>query len=226
MTQQPNVYIGYDQREHLAAEVCRHSIIRRTAIEPENVHYLKSENIPEFVREREPQQATDFTYTRFMIPFLNNYRGISIFCDCDFIFCEDIWDLVSYFDPSKAISVVQHPPYIPHTATKMDGVPQHAMPRKNWASLIMFNNAHPSNKKLTPEYVNTVMPGRKLHTFDWLQDDEIGSLPLDWNTLDNYYYLEEPRAIHFTDGGPWFEQYRNTTYAPAWWREYYDFASS
>ena len=90
----------------------------------------------------------------------------------------------------------------------------------------MFNNAHPSNKKLTPEYVNTVMPGRKLHTFDWLQNDEIGSLPLDWNTLDNYYYLEEPRAIHFTDGGPWFEQYRNTTYAPAWWREYYDFASS
>ncbi len=222
-----NVYIGYDQREHIAAEVCKHSILKRAdRFCPPTVRYLKSSDIPEFVRERETTQATDFTYTRFMIPFLEKYEGVSVFCDCDFIFNTNVINLIIDSNLSKPVNVVKHPPYIPHSDTKMDNVPQHAMPRKNWASLIVFNNAHPSNRKLTPEYVNGVMPGRTLHQFGWLDDSEIGQLTLDWNTLDEYYFIDNPKAIHYTDGGPWFEKYKHTMYSDYWWTEYNDYIDS
>lgn len=223
-----NVYIGYDQREDIAAMVCRHSIARRTDLLcPPDIYFLRSENVPEFLRPREPTQSTDFTYTRFMIPFIEGYKKtFSVFCDCDFLFQADIIDLVCSVDKTKAISVCKHPAYIPRTHFKMDGVQQHTMPKKNWASLIVFNNSHPSNRRLTPDYVNNVTPGRRLHTFDWLDDEEVGSIPLDWNTLDDYYHLASPKAIHFTDGGPWFEDYKHTMYSNLWWEEYEDFTST
>lgn len=222
-----NVYIGYDQREDIAARVCKHSILSRTDQRcPPEIYFLKSESIPEYTRPREQTQSTDFTYTRFMIPCIEGYKNtFSVFCDCDFIFVSDIIDLVLSVDRTKAISVVKHPPYIPHTQMKMDGIVQHTMPKKNWASLIVFNNSHPSNKRLTSDYVNNVTPGRRLHQFDWLDEKEIGSIPLDWNVLDDYYHLENPRAIHFTDGGPWFDNYKNTMYSSLWWKEYHDLTS-
>ena len=225
-----NVYIGYDEREDIAAQVCRYSILKRTdQLCPPNVYFLRSKDIPEFTRPKEPTQATDFTYTRFMIPYLERYGekcDFSIFCDCDFLFQANIMALEYNFDKAKAVSVVKHPPYVPHTANKMDGIPQTPLVRKNWASLIVFNNKHPSNKKLTPEYVNTCNPGNQLHRFGWLDDSEIGSLTLEWNTLDDYYYLQRPKAIHYTDGGPWFENYKKTMYSMEWWMEYYDYTET
>jgi lipopolysaccharide biosynthesis glycosyltransferase len=217
-----NVYIGYDEREKIAAEVCRYSIQRRLVL-PADIKFLRSQDIPAFTRPREPQQSTDFTYTRFMIPFIESYRGLSIFCDCDFLFLTNILELILTIDRSKAISVCKHPAYIPRSQIKMDGVVQHQMPRKNWASLIVFNNEHSSNRILTPDYINTIMPGRKLHTFDWLKDEEIGSIPLNWNALDDYYLLDNPMAIHYTDGGPWFENYKNTMYSQHWLKEHESF---
>ena len=162
-----------------------------------------------------------------MIPFLEGYRDtFSVFCDCDFLFQADVMNLILMIDKAKAISVCMHPPYVPHSLIKMDGIPQHPMKRKNWASLIVFNNNHPSNKRLTVDYVNNVMPGRRLHHFDWLEDNEIGSIPLEWNTLDNYYHLSEPQAIHYTDGGPWFQNYKHTMYSQQWWTEYDDFINT
>jgi hypothetical protein len=90
------------------------------------------------------------------------------------------------------------------------------MPMKNWASLMLFNCQHEANKALTPDYINKIEPGRKLHEFSWLQPDQIGSIPLDWNVLDDYYYLDKPKAIHYTDGGPWSELYQNTMYSKQW----------
>ena len=226
-----NVYIGYDAREETAARVCAYSIKQRTDKRlPPDIWFLKSENIDTYQRPAEPNQSTDFTYTRFMIPSMEMYGAsgcrYSVFCDCDFLFQSDILDLVLSVDKTKAVSVVKHPPYVPHSDVKMDGIPQHSMKRKNWASLIVFNNAHPANRALTPDYVNTVMPGRKLHQFDWLDDNDIGSIPLEWNTLDDYYLLENPKAIHYTDGGPWFENYQNTMYSQRWLDEYNEYTNS
>jgi hypothetical protein len=102
----------------------------------------------------------------------------------------------------------------------MDGIPQHSMVRKNWASLIVFNNEHPSNRILTPEYINNLNVGSALHQFKWLSNSEIGSIPLNWNVLDDYYLIDNPKAIHYTDGGPWFDNYTNTMYSQLWLDEY------
>lgn len=209
------VFIGYDEREHEAAEVCRFSIITRLS-KYVPVFFLKSSELQVFNRPKETTQSTDFTYTRFLVPHLSDYTGYSIFCDCDFLFLDDIIELFDSIDKTKAVSVVKHPRYIPNSASKMDDIPQHQMPRKNWASLMVFNNSHPDTRTLTPDYVNTVMPGRKLHTFDWLPDNQIGSLSMDWNVLDGYYELDNPRAIHYTDGGPWFKKYQDTYYSNFW----------
>jgi len=211
------VYIGHDQREEQAAEVCRFSIRRRSAA---LTKFLRSADIPAFKRPREPHQSTDFTYTRFLVPYLEQFRGWSLFCDCDFLFLEDVNNLLLHMDDSKAVLVCKHPQYSPNTKLKMDGVEQHRAWRKNWASLILFNNEHPSNAQLTPDYINRVNPGIRLHQFGWLEDEEIGSLPLDWNCLDGYYHLHNPKAIHYTDGGPWFDGYKNTFYSKLWDHEY------
>jgi hypothetical protein len=208
-----NVYIGYDAREHVAAEVCRFSIKENSGVDS---IFLKSQDIPEFTRPKEQNQSTDFTYTRFLVPFLNDYKGISVFCDCDFLFLHDIKEMISDLDLSKPVHVAKHPRYIPNSLIKMDGIQQHQMPRKNWASLIVFNNEHEVCKKITPEYVNNVQPGRLLHLFDWVQDADIGSIPLEWNTLDGYYHFKNPKAIHYTDGGPWFKDYQETQYSNIW----------
>lgn len=213
------IFVGYDQREYVAAEVCRFSILSRLS-KYVPVFFLNSRDIPVFTRPRETTQSTDFTYTRFLVPYLSNYTGYSIFCDCDFLFLDDAIELFESIDPTKAVSVVKHPRYIPNTELKMDDIPQHQMPRKNWASLMVFNNSHPYTRALTPEYVNTVTPGRKLHTFEWLPDKHLGSVSMDWNVLDGYYELDNPRAIHYTDGGPWFEKYENTHYSEFWKAEY------
>lgn len=215
------VFIGYDEREKIAAEVCKFSIERR-ASPWVKTKLLRSSEIPEFTRAREPQQSTDFTYTRFMVPYLAGYKGWSIFCDCDFLFLTDIATIFLVADKQKAVSVVKHPPYIPHSQTKMDGVSQVPMYRKNWASFMLFNNEHPAIRDLTPELVNT-FPGRSLHQFGWVSDRLIGSLPLEWNCLDDYYFLTNPKAIHYTDGGPWFDKYQHTMYSERWKQEHAEY---
>jgi hypothetical protein len=207
------MYIGYEEREHDAFRVCTRSVKDKSTITPIQ---LRSTHIPEYKRNWGEPQSTDFTFTRFWVPYLSGFKGHSIFCDCDFLFLENPERLFRYTDPSLAVSVVKHPPYVPLTDAKMDNIDQHRSYRKNWASLMVFNNAHPSNKILTPDYLNNHRPGLDFHHFAWLKDEEIGSIPLEWNCLDGYYHLEKPKAIHYTDGGPWFKGYENTRYAGLW----------
>ena len=217
-TKTTQIYIGYDPREAKAYDVCKSSITRRSRIP---VNRLFSEDIPGWYRAKEPHQSTDFTNTRWAVPYLMNYEGIGIFVDCDFVFLEDPQKLIDqHYDDSKAVMVCKHPLYTPNSVIKMDGVPQHTMPRKNWASLIIFNNEHPSIQRgLSWVDVNQHEPSRDLHQFKFLHDSEIGSIPLDWNCLDDYYHLENPKAIHYTDGGPWFENYQDTFYSFYWRQE-------
>ena len=203
------IYIGYEEREHDAYRVCKHSIELLSILKPVQ---LKSQNIPEYKRNWGEPQSIDFTFTRFWVPYLSSFTGYSVFVDCDFLFKSNPLNLAQYINPDLAVSVVQHPSYNPNTEIKMDGVAQHRSYRKNWASLMVFNNEHPSNKILTPDYLNNHKPGIDFHHFKWLKDEEIGSIPLEWNCLDGYYHLENPKAIHYTDGGPGFDNYKETMY--------------
>lgn len=211
------VFIGYDEREKLAFDVCNFSIKQRSKVE---TVCLKSSEIPEYSRNLGEAQSTDFTFSRFWVPYLSNYEGFSIFVDCDFLFLDDVEKLIEIAkkDTSKAVWVAKHPAYIPNSTIKMDNIHQNNYEKKNWASLMVFNNSHPDCKALFPDYLNTHAPGIDFHQFKWTE--KIGSLPLDWNCLDDYYHLDSPKAVHYTDGGPWFDKYRTTFYSSIWLEEY------
>jgi hypothetical protein len=107
--------------------------------------------------------------------------------------------------------------YVPRNAVKMDGQKQVSYPRKNWSSCILWNCGHPSNKALTKDIVSEES-GAFLHRFQFLKDEEIGELPLEWNWLEGEYDKPEtpPAVIHFTNGGPWFENWQDVDYAELW----------
>lgn len=217
------VFIGWDSREPEAAEVCRHSILKNSTI-PVEIEFLQQPKLRDqgiYSRDVDEKASTEFSLTRFLVPYLSQYKGLSVFVDCDFVFVDDIRNLFQNFDSSKAVHVVQHN-YTPTHSTKMDDKPQHLYPRKNWSSLILFNCAHSSNLNLTADVVNRKPPSW-LHQFKWLQDDEIGSLNPEWNWLVNWYNEPEdgvPKAIHYTEGGPWFDNYRHCEYG-WYYSEYY-----
>jgi len=211
------IFIGYEERERKAYDILRYQL-RRDSSQKERaeVHALKSKNIPEYNRNWGEPQSTDFTFTRFWVPYLSNYTGYSMFLDCDFLWLGTLKEISMHIDPDMAVSVCKHPQYAPNTEQKMDDIPQHRSFRKNWASLMIFNNEHPAHKLLTPDYLNNHRPGLDFHRFSWLHESEIGSIPLDWNCLDGYYHLQDPKAIHYTDGGPWFDKYKKTQYSHMW----------
>ena len=213
------VFVGWDPREDIAWEVCRHSILSRTDPGQVTVTPLVQSELREaglYNRPVDTKAATEFSLTRFLTPALAGKEGYAIFVDCDFLFLTDIRDVLKEVDPSKAVSVVKHD-YRPSETVKMDGCIQHQYPRKNWSSFIVFNCAHPDVQALTPEIVNTADPGY-LHRFVWLADSEIGSLHRGWNYLEGWYpeVLDGVKAIHYTRGGPWFEHMKACGFASVW----------
>ena len=218
-----NVFIGWDASESVAYHVLAHSIIRRVR-RPVSITPLCRDHFPFFTRKRGPLESTDFSLSRFLVPYLSGYTGYSLYMDCDMVALADIGELVEMceYEGSKgeqAVWVCQHN-YTPRTATKMDDRVQTVYTRKNWSSLMVFRNNWCRN--LTPEYVNTALP-LNLHRFAWAKDHEIGTLPLEWNWLVGEY-LPHPlsKVLHYTLGGPWRGAYRSTDHAEEWLAEYHD----
>ena len=219
------VFVGWDSREDLAYQVCKHSILSRNPeveVLPLKQQELRDQGI--YNRDTDQLSSTEFTFTRFLVPHLTNYEGWAVFCDCDIIFVDDIQELFSLADDKYAVMVVKHN-YTPTTGTKMDGKVQFPYPRKNWSSVILFNCGHPSNKVLTCKQVNT-QTGQFLHRFQWLKDEEIGELHHSWNWLVNWYHEPDdgkPKAIHYTEGGPWFDNYAHCEYGYHWAIERFEY---
>ena len=219
------IFVGYDPREDIAYEVCHHSILKRSSIPVEITPIVQSDLRTNglYWRERGQLESTEFSFTRFLTPHLANYDGWAMFVDCDFLYLADIKELRDLIDDKYAIMCVQHD-YTPKEATKMDGAVQTVYPRKNWSSMVLYNCGHPKNKVLTPEVVNT-QTGAFLHRFQWLEDEEIGSIPFVWNFLEGHNKVVEgdtttfPKAIHYTRGGPWFEAWKNCEFAELWLKE-------
>jgi hypothetical protein len=216
------VFVGWDRRENIAWEVCRHSILARTDPEQVSVEPIIQAEMRDrglYTRPTDLKASTEFSLTRFLTPTLAGPHGFAIFVDCDFLFLDDIRAVFEDIDPTKAVSVVKHD-YQPTETVKMDGCRQHQYPRKNWSSLIVFQCNHPSVQALTPEVVNTAEPSY-LHQFQWLKDDEIGSLHIGWNYLAGWYPAKYDRlkAIHYTSGGPWFDHCKDCDFAQAWLTE-------
>ena len=213
------IFIGWDSRENIAYEVCKASLLKHSSI-PLDIYPIKQREMRErnlYWREHDPLSSTEFSFTRFLTPYLAGYEGWAVFMDCDFLWRGDIASLSNYMDGQKAVCVIKHN-YNPPERIKMDGAVQTQYPRKNWSSLMLINCAHPSVKKLTPEEVNR-STGLYLHRFQWLRNDEIGELPVAYNYLEGWHTKEDcpnPVAVHFTRGGPWFRDYMHVEYGNEW----------
>jgi lipopolysaccharide biosynthesis glycosyltransferase len=213
------IFVGWDSREDIAYKVCKRSIERHASIpvdiRPIKQYELRGQRI--YTRSTDTLSSTEFSFTRFLTPYLAGYTGWAVFVDCDFLFRGDIAGLIDHADGAFACMVVKHD-YRPTEAVKMDNKPQHQYPRKNWSSMMLLNCSHPQVKALTPAIVNSET-GLFLHRFQWLTDDVIGDLPITWNYLEGWYdyaSCPNPQAVHFTRGGPWFADYRNVEYANEW----------
>ena len=213
------VYIGYDPKESVAFYTLAHSILRRASAPVAIAPLMQSQLKGLYTRPRGPTESTEFSLTRFLVPALSGYRGWSVFMDCDMLCRADIVELEAHIrrQPDKAVLVCKHD-YVPKTERKFLGQVQTRYPRKNWSSLMVFNNERCA--KLTPGYVNSAS-GLELHRFNWLDDAAIGELPLEWNWLVGEYPPKaEAKIVHYTLGGPYFDEYRDCDYADEWRSEY------
>lgn len=211
------IFVGYDAREAVAFSVLAHSIHQRSS-EPVTVTPVRLSQLEGvYRRQRDPLQSTDFSFSRFLTPWLCDYRGWAVFTDCDMLVLDDIAELWRLRDDRYAVQVVKHN-HVPKEDTKFLGATQTRYGKKNWSSVMLMNCERCT--ALTPEYVNTAS-GLELHQFKWLAtEDEIGALPQRWNHLVGYDAPDANAAlVHYTLGGPYFEAYRDCEYASEWRQE-------
>lgn len=218
-----NICIGYDKNESVAYHVLAHSIMRRASrpvcIIPLYLPQLQAQGI--YTRSRDPNQTTDFTYSRFLAPWFGGTGVHTIFLDCDMLCLSDIYEMeqIARNHTVCDVLVVKHN-YTPKPGAKFLGQPQSTYPCKNWSSVMLFNGYRSAVQRLTPDYINTVS-AMDLHQFRWCRSpDDIGELPVEWNHLVGEY---EPnpnaKIVHFTRGGPWFDAFADCEYAQEWREE-------
>ena len=210
------IFIGYDPTEPVAYHVLSHSLLSRSrqpiSITPLVQNALRTQGL--YTRLRGPTESTEFSLTRFLVPYLSGYKGISIFMDCDILCRTDIATLLPFVDDSHPVWACQHV-YTPKYDTKFRGQAQVAYAKKNWSSVMVFNNT--LCEKLSPKYVNTAS-GLDLHQFNWASS--VGALPLPWNWLVGEYPPNDDAFLfHYTNGGPWFRDYQYCDHAQAWFDE-------
>ena len=207
------IVVGFDQREAIAYHTFTQSIIEKSSLPlmfiPLAVNTLKN------YKETHHDRSNDFIYSRFLTPYLNNYKGWAIFADGDMICQADIKELWDLRNPNKALLVVKHE-YETKQKEKYLGNINENYPRKNWSSLMLWNCSHPKHQILTPDFI-TSQTGKYLHRFSWLDDDDIGELPKEWNWLAIEYPINtSAKLIHYTLGTPCFLDYRDTDMAIQW----------
>jgi len=250
MSNIPTIYIGYDKKEDRAYRVLCDSILSNTSAPVNIVPLVQSSlrymglyrrnwehdtenNIVDTI-DKKPF-STEFSFTRFLVPFLNMYQGYALYMDCDMLVRADITEVfksVNHTNPNTALWCVHHH-YTPTQELKMDDIVQTQYSRKNWSSFMLWNCSHPAHKNLTVDDINT-KPGLWLHNFRWLADlpisyregpspiyatsasatkisyhnELIGKIHEEWNWLDGHSpELLIAKNVHFTTGGPWYSQW-------------------
>lgn len=181
------VFVGCDPRQPVAPAVLAHSIAARSS-KPVSITRLHLNQLP-ITRVG----LTQFTYSRFLVPYLCNYEGTALFLDADMLVLGDIAELFELADGS-AVQVVKNPQ------------------RFEWPSLMLFNNE--KCQKLTPEYVQN---DGKLFSLNWAT--EIGDLPPEWNHCVGYDPPKATKILHYTKGIPVWPQTQNCDFAEQWHME-------
>ena len=132
------VFVGYDPREAVAYGVLAHSISTRASQPVAIAPVMLSQLQGVYRRERNPLQSTDFSFSRFLTPWLCDYRGWAIFMDCDMLVLDDIAKLWALRDDRYAVQVVKHH-HVPKEEVKFLGATQSKYEKKNWSSVMLMN---------------------------------------------------------------------------------------
>jgi hypothetical protein len=181
------VFIGFDPRQPIAYQVLHHSISERSS-KPVAITKLRLNQLP-----IKRMGLTEFTFSRYLCPFLCNYQGWSLFLDADMLVLDDISKLFELADDKYSVMVVKNPRL-----------------RFEWPSLMLFNNE--KCKKLTPEWLED--PKNAPQAFEWAES--VGELPSEWNHCVGYDLPSKAKLIHFTQGIPCFPETKDSEYAHEW----------
>ena len=213
MVEPVDIVVGFDQKEAVAYHTFVQSVINSATLPvrflPLNINSLST------YKEVHEDGSNNFIYSRFLVPYLLNFKGWAIYADGDMVCLEDIKKLWDLRDENYAVQVVKHN-YKTKITKKYLGHKNEDYPRKNWSSLILWNCKHPSHKVLTPKFIQK-QSGAYLHRFSWIKDNEIGELIKEWNWLAmEYEEKDDINLIHYTIGTPCFKEYENTSLASYW----------
>lgn len=217
-----NLYVGHDEREEVGTHVFLSSLLFHASA-PVSVTHLTKRAVEKASGMSVPEGSNAFTMSRFLIPYLMNWRGWAIFMDgADMLMRADINELAQLFDPWKAVQVVKHDYQTRHpvkyVGTSMEAK-NHDYPRKQWASVMLVNCAHYTWRKVTPSYVGQAVR-MDLLQFRFMPDQYIGELPIEWNWLaDEQGANPEAKVLHWTAGIPALPHYRNSPHADEWFEQ-------
>jgi lipopolysaccharide biosynthesis glycosyltransferase len=205
------LYIGHDKTLDKNLYTMVRSVLKHNT-KPVEIIPIQTELIKEYIRPADQNQSTSFSFSRFLIPYLNDYTGWALYMDSDMIFLDDIAKLWNLQDETKDVQVVQHKSYVCNRTTKFFNKVQTNYRRKNWSSVMLFNCS--LCKILTTDYINTAVSG-DLHEFNWTNN--IGSLENRWNFLvDEQSEIENPAVLHYTYGTPAYSSTVSKKYADIW----------
>jgi lipopolysaccharide biosynthesis glycosyltransferase len=213
------IFVGFDGKvEPVAYHTFCQSIIEKSSI-PVSFTPLALNTLSEY-KETHTDGSNAFIYSRFLVPYLCDFKGMALFVDGDMICRTDIAEILWEHDQDEAVKVVKHYYQTKHPV-KYLGAKNEDYPKKNWSSVMLWNCGHHLNKQLTPQFVMD-KPGKYLHRFEWLKhEDQVGKLDDTWNWLETEYeYNPDAKLIHHTLGTPCFKDYQSTDYSQEWWDTY------
>lgn len=211
------IFIGYDPHEAVNYHVCSNSIIKNSS-NIISIIPLSLKHLP-FYNEVHTDSSTEFTYLRFLVPYICDFKGQAVYLDGDMIVQTDITKLILEHNSNCAVSVVKHE-YLSKLQLKKSNKLNLNYPRKNWSSVIIWNCEHIKNKILTPNFIET-STGEYLHRFSWLNDNEIFEISKEWNWLVGEYIPNyNAKILHYTLGTKqdtaerhiWLKEKSETTY--------------
>lgn len=175
MSEPVRVFVGFDPRQPIGYTVLQSSLhrhsTRRIQVEP-----LILGKLP--IKRR---GLTEFTFSRFLVPYLCDFQGTAIFMDADIVVAGDIAELAAQADGESCVQVMQK------------------QARFEWASVMLFNND--KCKMLTPDFVDD-----ETHNPLALEWGSLGTFSPDWNHCVGYMDPKVANLYHFTQGLPCFHE--------------------
>lgn len=180
------VFIGRDPRKPLDYNILANSIVESASV-PVSITALSLKTLP--IKRK---GLTEFTFSRFLVPYLCGYKGTALFLDADMVCCADIKELFDSADGS-AVQV-----------NKLQA-------EFEWASAMLFNCE--KCQILTPEYIEDAK--NKLFDFAWTEF--VGEFPSVWNWCVPYAgETDRAKLYHFTQGTPNWRETRGTPHDFIW----------